>query len=365
LLGCSTEITNRKVVDHPEQSPGSTAKRSLNVARARNLKPGFFRNADLVELPFEARLMFAGLWTIADREGRMEDRPKQIKMEIFPADTIECDALLNMLQSAGMIERYSVENKSYIQVVNFTKHQNPHHMEAPSEIPPMDGTENKFNHSPISPKQRARIYARDGHECVMCGSADKLQIDHITMVAHGGTSDDDNLRTLCSQCNNKRSKAAKSEANPADSLNPIPSTLIPDSPNPENGIPSKDLSAPSAQTAKKTPLSLLTELGVDEQSAKDWLTVRKAKRAPLTQTALDELVCEAGKAGISVAQAVEICAKKSWQGFKASWNWNYAAPAAQQKFQTAGERRMAATDKAIAEWLGEDGKTVEGEVLNA
>ena len=61
------------------------------MARARNIKPGFFRNADLAELPIEARLLFIGLWTIADREGRMEDRPKQIKMELFPADSLDCD----------------------------------------------------------------------------------------------------------------------------------------------------------------------------------------------------------------------------------------------------------------------------------
>ena len=67
------------------------------MARARNIKPGFFRNADLAELPIEARLLFIGLWTIADREGRMEDRPKQIKMELFPADSLDCDDLLGPL----------------------------------------------------------------------------------------------------------------------------------------------------------------------------------------------------------------------------------------------------------------------------
>ena len=41
------------------------------MARARNIKPGFFRNADLAELTFEARLLFIGLWTLADSEGRL------------------------------------------------------------------------------------------------------------------------------------------------------------------------------------------------------------------------------------------------------------------------------------------------------
>ena len=44
------------------------------MARARNIKPGFFKNELLVGLPYEYRLLFIGLWTIADRDGRFEDR---------------------------------------------------------------------------------------------------------------------------------------------------------------------------------------------------------------------------------------------------------------------------------------------------
>jgi len=110
------------------------------MARARNIKPGFFRNADLVELPFEARLLFIGLWTIADRAGRLEDRPKQIKMELFPADNMDCDALLGLLAGIRMIERYKAGGNRYLQVVNFGKHQNPHKDEKQSTIPQNDGT---------------------------------------------------------------------------------------------------------------------------------------------------------------------------------------------------------------------------------
>lgn len=109
------------------------------MARARNIKPGFFRNADLAELPYEARLLFIGLWTIADRSGRMEDRPKQIKMELFPADSLDVDALLDQLAAIGMVARYSHDGKRYLQVVNFAKHQNPHKDEKVSTIPDQDG----------------------------------------------------------------------------------------------------------------------------------------------------------------------------------------------------------------------------------
>lgn len=76
-----------------------------------------------------------------------------------------------------------------------------------------------------------------------------------------------------------------------------------------------------ADAPKKNARTMLAELGVEDQPAKDWLEIRKAKRAPLTQTALDDLVREAGKAGISVNEAVTICARRCWQGFNASWDW--------------------------------------------
>ena len=105
------------------------------MARSRNIKPGFFTNDDLADLAFEVRLLFIGLWTIADKEGRLADRPKKIKMEIFPADNVDCNAALDMLQSKGFIKRYRHGEVGYIQIVNWSKHQNPHVKEAHSVIP--------------------------------------------------------------------------------------------------------------------------------------------------------------------------------------------------------------------------------------
>ena len=59
--------------------------------------------------------------------------------------------------------------------------------------------------------------------------------------------------------------------------------------------------------------------GVQQQHAEDWLTVRKAKRAPLTRAAWDDVKAEAVKAAVAPAEAVRIAASSSWQGFKASW----------------------------------------------
>lgn len=108
------------------------------MARARNIKPGFFRDEYIIELPFEARLLFIGLWTLADREGRLKDRPKQIKIDIFPCDNVDVNKLLDQLKSKGFIIRYTVDSDHYIQVVNFVKHQNPHIKEPASDIPASD-----------------------------------------------------------------------------------------------------------------------------------------------------------------------------------------------------------------------------------
>lgn len=105
------------------------------MARARNLKPSFFTNDLLAEIHPLGRLLFAGLWTQADRAGRLEDRPKRLKAEVLPYDNCNVDRLLNDLQSRGFILRYAVGEHRYIQVLAFTKHQNPHIKEADSTIP--------------------------------------------------------------------------------------------------------------------------------------------------------------------------------------------------------------------------------------
>jgi hypothetical protein len=115
------------------------------MARARNIKPSFFLNEDLVELPFSTRLLFIGLWTIADREGRLNDKPRQIKMSIFPGDDVDVDKGLQELADSQFIKRYAVKGDKYIEITNFGKHQNPHIREAVSTIP-----------APCSPRVRTK-----------------------------------------------------------------------------------------------------------------------------------------------------------------------------------------------------------------
>ena len=115
---------------------------------------------------------------------------------------------------------------------------------------------------------------------------------------------------------------------------------------------------PPAKPPRFEPLSALLALGVDAQVAADWLAVRKAKRAALTQTALDGMVDEAHKAGISVAEAVRICAARGWQGFRASWDWRDDRPQGRTFDHRSGQPAMSAGEQArqqalrIAEKMG-------------
>lgn len=66
-------------------------------------------------------------------------------------------------------------------------------------------------------------------------------------------------------------------------------------------------------------MKLLLAEGIDEQIASDFIAIRKAKNAPLTQTALDGIKREANKAKLTLENALRICIERNWQGFSASW----------------------------------------------
>lgn len=106
------------------------------MARARNIKPGFFKNEVLGVADPLYSLLFEGLWLLADRAGRLEDRPLRIKAEIFPyRDNISINDMLNWLQANGFIRRYVADGKACILVLEFVKHQNPHKNEPESTLP--------------------------------------------------------------------------------------------------------------------------------------------------------------------------------------------------------------------------------------
>ena len=110
------------------------------MARSRTLKIGFFKNETLCEHSEATRLLFAGLMLMADREGRLQDRPRYIKAELFPYQDVDTDSMLSDLARSGFVVRYEVEGSKYVWIPNFLKHQRPHPHEPKSEIPPCPET---------------------------------------------------------------------------------------------------------------------------------------------------------------------------------------------------------------------------------
>jgi len=105
------------------------------MARSRNIKPGFFKNYDLADAGPIAQLLFAGLWCLADRDGRLEDKPRLIKAEIFPYYDADVDGELTVIERLGFVKRYQCKGVAVVQIQNFIKHQNPHHTEKASILP--------------------------------------------------------------------------------------------------------------------------------------------------------------------------------------------------------------------------------------
>ena len=109
------------------------------MARARNIKPAFFKNYDLADAGPVAQLLFAGLWCLADREGRLEDKPRLIKAELFPYYDCDINGELTELERLGFVRRYKVGDVAVIEVLNFKKHQTPHNTEKASALPAYHG----------------------------------------------------------------------------------------------------------------------------------------------------------------------------------------------------------------------------------
>lgn len=107
------------------------------MARARNIKPAFFDNDELADNDPLGRLLFIGLWTIADCNGNLEWRSKRVKKQLLAYDECCIDSLAINLDKSGFVRFYSDGDKIYLNVINFDKHQNPHKNEKAkgTEIP--------------------------------------------------------------------------------------------------------------------------------------------------------------------------------------------------------------------------------------
>lgn len=290
------------------------------MARARNIKPGFFKNEDLAECSPWARLCFAGLWTLADREGRLEDRPKRIKGELFAFDSIEAEPLLVELERQGFIHRYKApDGRGVIQVLAFDKHQNPHHREPPSDLPPPESPGLLSDATPPKPEALPALQPPEAQ-----GKAE----------ASPG---------LCREESDKHDGKA--------GLIPESGTLIPDS---------------GGKTARKRASPPECPAGVDGQVWSDWLELRHRKAAPVTQTVIDGAATEAKAAGMTLEAFLRVWCVRGSQGLQAEWlKPHERIQAPQQSAEPAWRTEQRERNEAFLGPAAAKRRTTEPETIDA
>jgi hypothetical protein len=109
------------------------------MARIRTIKPDFFRHAGLYDAEQETglplRVAFAGLWTAADREGRFQWKPRELKLDCLPFDEVDFSRVLDALRTRGHLVKYAVDGQEFGLIPSWHQHQVINNRESLSVIP--------------------------------------------------------------------------------------------------------------------------------------------------------------------------------------------------------------------------------------
>jgi hypothetical protein len=129
------------------------------MARIRTIKPEFFTSEDIVALSPYARLLYIALWCEADRDGRMNWKPKTFKMRYFPADSVDVPELCNELLSSGLVKLYG-EGLAYIP--SFAKHQHINPRETASSLPDPHASSTR-QHASVTHREEGKERKESNH----------------------------------------------------------------------------------------------------------------------------------------------------------------------------------------------------------
>lgn len=88
---------------------------------------------------------------------------------------------------------------------------------------------------------------------------------------------------------------------------------------------------------------------VSDQVWTDWLQLRREKRAPVTQTVVDGVIREAGKAGMTVEAFLSVWCRRGSQGLEAAWLRPDERGQSVESFRERDARQAALKVKA---WTG-------------
>ena len=268
------------------------------MARIRTIKPEFWTAEQVMELSRDARLLFIGMWNFCDDMGVHPAAYKTLKAEVFPGDDITSDDVKRMVGEIiqqGLLGEFEHEDRSWWYVTGW-KHQlinrpSTSRYPRPPRIAPL----------PLAagPDGLSGKGLDDSAETPTAAVDDRRSTHEECAVAHGALTEDSLPEGKGREGKGKEKTTPDHQASSEVQARPDP---------------------PAAVAADRFDATrFLVEQGADQQTAADYLELRKAKKAASTRTALRAVVAEAAKAGIPVGVALTTCCARGWAGFKADW----------------------------------------------
>ena len=121
------------------------------MPRIRTVKPEMWTDGKVVRLSDSCNLLFIALLNQADDAGRLKNDPKEIECRA-PRFWERSSQLIQELELIGLITAYG-DNREYLQIVNFSKHQR---IDKPSQssIPPIPRTFQEHSKNILAGKER-------------------------------------------------------------------------------------------------------------------------------------------------------------------------------------------------------------------
>lgn len=144
------------------------------MPRERTLSPGFFANHLLASCPPLTRLLFQGIWTLADFDGCFRWDPEGLAMKLLPRDQFDSVEALDLLERLGFIKSYEANSTKFGFIVNWHKYQDPHPGERPVFPKPLD--DSTFHVRVKAPKYRSSIDLGFGRLDIQAGISQFQQV---------------------------------------------------------------------------------------------------------------------------------------------------------------------------------------------
>ena len=302
------------------------------MARIRTIKPEFWTAEQVMELSRDARLLFVGMWNFCDDCGVHPAALKTLKAEVFPGDDITSEDVRRMIDeiiAQGLLCEFEHAGRRWWYVTGW-KHQLINRP-TPSRYP--------------RPPRTAPLPLAAGPDWISGKGLDaQFQPENQTesmvdcATSHGALTED-SLRTQGALTEDSlqegKGRERKGKERKGEEQKPAQQASTP--------VQARDPGPAAVAAVRFDAAEFLVGQGADSQTAADYLLLRKGKKAAATATAMQAIVTEAGKAGLTLQAALELCCNRGWAGLKAEWTEVQQARAGPR--QTLHDQRKSILDE--------------------